>query len=129
MRYSRFNTPAYHVWVEARPSFSGKGKRVYYDAVRASARSTIPSPITESDVEIEIAYSTAIKLAERLDADNVNKPTLDALKGIAYLDDSQVRHVQTTVFDRSQHREVNGRVEHIARLFFTPHDHVILIQI
>lgn len=129
MRHARIDTPAYDVWVEARPSFNGKGKEVYYEAVRNAAREQIKSPIVSPDIEVEIIYSTAIAQAKRLDADNVNKPTLDALKGVAYIDDSQVRHADSTLFDRGTVGQVNGRVEHIGRLFYTPHPHVVLIRI
>lgn len=129
MRHARIDTPAYLVWVEARPSFNGKGKDVYYDAVKKASREVIQSPITSPDIEIENIYSTAVKQAERLDADNVNKPTLDALKGVAYHDDSQVRHVEATLFDRATVDQVHGHVEHIGRLLYTRHPHVVLIKI
>jgi hypothetical protein len=129
MRHRRIDTPAYLVWVEARPSMNGKGKDVYYVAVKRAAREVIQTPISSQDIEIENIYSTAVKPAERLDADNVNKPTLDALKGVAYGDDSQVRHVEATLFDRNTVDEVHGRVEHIGRLFYTTHPHVVLIRI
>jgi Endodeoxyribonuclease RusA len=64
-----------------------------------------------------------------MDADNIQKPTLDALQGVAYVNDAQVRHVDSTVFDRNDVGVVNGRVEHIGRLFYTPHPHVVLIRI
>jgi Holliday junction resolvase RusA-like endonuclease len=115
--------------VEARPSFSGKGKEAYYRAVKTAALEEIRSPITTSDIEIEIIYSTSTKAAERLDTDNVNKPTLDALKGVAYIDDGQVRHVESTLFDKARVGQVNGRVEHIGRLFYSQHPHVVLIRI
>src|SRR5262245_1309941 len=117
MRHARINTPAYLVWVEARPSFSGKGKEAYYEAVKRAARAEIQIPISSSDVEIEIVYSTAVKPEERMDTDNVQKPTLDALCGIAYKDDRQVRHAESTVFDRNNMgARIEGRVEHIGRL-------------
>jgi hypothetical protein len=93
MRHARIDAPAYVLWVEAPPSFSGK--RIYYEAVKKAPCSEIESPIAASDIEVEIIYSTAIKQAERMDTDNVQKPTLDALKGVAYDDDAQVRHVDT----------------------------------
>jgi len=37
MRHVRIDTPAHHVWVEARPTFNGKGKDAYYAAVKAAA--------------------------------------------------------------------------------------------
>lgn len=129
MRHARNDTTAYHLWVEARPSFNGKGKEAYYRAVQQAARAVIQAPITASDIEVEITYSTAIAPSERMDADNIQKPTLDALSGVAYEDDRQVRHAQATVFDRAALDEVKGRVEHLGRLFYTPHPHVVLIRI
>src|SRR5439155_12728238 len=89
----------------------------------------IATPIAASDIEVEIIYSTAITPAQRIDTDNIQKPTLDALKGIAYLDDRQVRHADSTLFDRNTVGQVNGRVEHIGRLFYTHVPHVVLIRI
>ena len=73
-------------------------------------RAEIASPIETSDIEVEIIHSTAVKQAERMDTDNIQKPTLDALKGIAYADDAQVSHVDATLFDRNSVGQVNGRV-------------------
>jgi Holliday junction resolvase RusA-like endonuclease len=131
MKYNRFETPAYLIWVEQRPSMStkSKGKQLYFDAVRVAAQRAIASPIKTNDIEIEIVYATNQKKEERKDTDNVNKPTLDALKGVAYGDDSQVRSVTCTVFDRNLSSTVNGRVEHIGRLFYSNKPHVILIMI
>jgi Holliday junction resolvase RusA-like endonuclease len=84
----------------------GKGKQVYYDAVRAEARREIANPITSDDIEIEIAYATSEKRGKRKDADNVNKPTLDAFEGVAYLNDRQVRSVTSTIFDKNMPRSV-----------------------
>ena len=129
MQHNRSETPAYVIWVEARPTSKGKGKSVYYEAVEQAAKRAIVSPIGAGDIELDVAYSTTTPLAIRLDVDNVNKPTLDALKGIAYADDSQVRSVRTTIFDRSADPEIHGQVEHMGRLFYSPHDHVVLIRV
>src|SRR5438105_15823281 len=101
MQYSRSETPVYMIWVEQRPSSSGKGKQAYFKAVECSARQEIDTPITTSDIEVEIVYCTSTQKSRRIDADNVNKPTLDALKGVAYFDDAQVRSVRSTLFDRN----------------------------
>jgi len=37
MRHARIDTPAHHVWVEARPAFNGNGKDAYYAVVKAAA--------------------------------------------------------------------------------------------
>ena len=129
MRHTRIQTPAHLVWVEHRPSNSGTGKATYFAAVKAAATAEIGRPITANDIDVEVVYSTTRKAAERLDADNVNKPTLDALKGVAYTDDAQVRSATATVFDRHASSTVSGRVEHMGRLFYSPHSDVVLIMI
>ena len=129
MRHVRARTPAYLVWVEHRPTASRKGKAAYQDAVRMAAARGIAAPITVPDVEIELVYSTHVKRAERMDADNVNKPTLDALKGVAYIDDSQVRSVTSTLFDRNVSHQVAGRVEHMGSLFHSAAPDVVLIMV
>jgi Holliday junction resolvase RusA-like endonuclease len=129
MRHRRFEIPCYEVWVEARPTFNGRGKEAYYAAVKKAAGEVIHEPILANDVEIETIYSTTQDPGQRMDADNVNKPTLDALKGIAYRDDAQVRDAKVTMFDRASEREVSGRVEHIVRLSQTSQPHVLLIRV
>lgn len=129
MKYKRSDTPAYLIWVERRPTNNGKGKKAYYDAVRQAAQAEIDSPITTDDIEIEIIYTTDIKKAERKDVDNVNKPTLDALEGVAYQNDHQVRSVSCTLFDKNRPATVSGHVEQMNRLFYSDKPHVILIMI
>ena len=126
MQHSRSETPAYLIWVEQRPSNSGKGKEAYFKAVERSARQEIDQPITANDIEVEIVYCASVKKGQRIDADNVNKPTLDALKGVAYLDDGQVRSVRSTLFDKNLPATVSGRVEHMGRLFYSNQKHMVL---
>ncbi len=130
MKYKRSGFPAYLIWVEQRPTMSGKGKRAYYEAVQQAAKREIDRPITTDDIEVEIVYVTDVNKAVRKDADNVNKPTLDALKGVAYQDDQQVRSVSCTLFDKNHHPStVSGRVEQLGRLFYSDKSHVVLIMI
>lgn len=129
MQHSRSETPIYMIWVEQRPSSSGKGKQAYFKAVECSARQEINTPITTNDIEVEIVYCTSTQKSQRIDADNVNKPTLDALKGVAYLDDAQVRSVRSTLFDRNLPATVSGRVEHMGQLFYANQEHMVLIMI
>jgi Holliday junction resolvase RusA-like endonuclease len=129
LKHNRHETPAYLIWVEERPTMKGKGKQVYYDAVRAEARREIANPITSDDIEIEIAYATSEKRGKRKDADNVNKPTLDAFEGVAYLNDRQVRSVTSTIFDKNMPLKIGGQVEYMGRLFYSNKPHVLLIMI
>jgi len=129
MKHSRSDTPAYLIWVEQRPTVKGQGKQVYIKAVRHAASNEIAGPIKTDDIEVQIVYATNNKRGERMDADNVIKPTLDALKSIAYNDDCQVRSVDCVVFDKNRASTVNGRVEHIGRLFYSCKPHVVLLMI
>lgn len=129
MRHTRIQTPAHVIWVEHRPSNSGKGKTSYCDAVRVEATAEVGTAITASDIEVNIVYSTDRKPLTRLDADNVSKPTLDALKGVAYADDRQVRSVTSSIFDRTVNNVVDGKVEHLGKLFYSPKPDVVLIMI
>ncbi len=128
MKHNQSETPAYLVWVEERPTTS-RGKKMYYTAVQTAARSEIASPITTNDIEIEIAYVTDIPKDVRMDADNVIKPTLDALEGVAYLNDRQVRSVRSTIFDKNSQLKIDTRVEYIGRLFYSRKSHALLIKI
>lgn len=129
MKHRRSKTPAYLIWVEQRPTKDGKGKQAYFEAVWEAARSEIDRPIITADIEVEIVYSTDVRKGERMDADNVSKSTLDALKGVAYDDDSQVRSATSTLFDRHQPSNISGLVEHMSRLFYSGKPHVVLIMI
>jgi hypothetical protein len=85
--------------------------------------------IQGNDVEIEIVYSTSISEGARTDIDKIIKPTLDALQGVVYTDDRQVRSVSATVFDKNIESLMAGRVEHIGRLFYSNEETVVLISV
>lgn len=83
--------PVYGFFVHQRPTYnSPAGKVAYYAALQESARREIDRPIEAHDVEVEILYVTR-EPRQAIDVDALGKPTLDALKGIAYIDDAQVR--------------------------------------
>jgi len=98
-------------------------------AVKAVAEKEIHTPMVTDDIEVEIIYSTTVSGGMRADVDNIIKPTLDALVGVAFDDDKRVRSVTATVFDRTRGYVVDGRVEHMGTLFYTSEKHVILISI
>lgn len=129
MRHHRHDVPAHLVWVYARPSFRNKGKEAYYAAVGEAARQEICSPIEANDIEVELLYSTDVSEGIRSDIDNVIKPTLDALKGIAFDDDRQVRSVTATLFDKNKKNTLAGMVDHIQKLFYSNVPHVVLVSI
>jgi hypothetical protein len=98
-------------------------------AVKESATAHIATPIRSSDIEIEISYASRIRRSIRADVDNLIKPTLDALKGAAYLDDCQVRSVTASLFDLNEHHVVDGRVEYMGQLFYSGRSDVLLIAV
>jgi len=69
-------------------SFRTQAATSYKRRIRRIARGVFPSP-TSSPVEISIDYFHSSP--RRFDLDNLAKCIIDALSGIAYLDDKQVR--------------------------------------
>ena len=126
IRHHRHDTPSYLIFVNHQPNLR-KHKQQYISAVRSEGRRIIPTPIVANDIEVEIIYSTSISAGSRADVDNITKPTLDALVGIGFTDDRQVRSVTSTLFDKNKGSIVDGRVEHMGQLFFTEDKHVVLI--
>ena len=102
--------PVYGFWVYQRPTRnSPAGYRAYVAALQGAARDEIDRPIEANDVEVEILYVTRDPRGA-LDVDNLGKPTLDALKGVAYIDDRQVRAVRIAKFDKTQPAQISGRI-------------------
>lgn len=93
--------PVYQLFIYERPTSSGKGKQSYIEAVKAEARRRIDKVIEANDVELSVLYSSKRPRMIRADVDNILKPTLDALCGLAYGDDRQVRAVATRLIDRT----------------------------
>ena len=111
VRHRRFDTPIYQIWVHHQPKQKRRSKQMYIERVRSAADAVIDKPIAASDVEVEILYSTQADKGIRADIDNVIKPTLDGLKGVAYADDAQVRSVTATLLDRTKDNFHSGLVE------------------
>lgn len=78
----------YRLWIAGTPkSRQSSTFQRYRDSIQQVARREFASPLN-GPVEVEVVF--ADRGVPRPDADNVLKPILDALKGIAYHDDSQV---------------------------------------
>ncbi|SRR5258706_10979092 len=91
---ARYPNPVFRIWVEGRPqSFQKRGALSRYtERIRHAARSVVPRPTESRRVDIEIWFKASH--FGRSDVDNVIKPVLDALNGIVYHDDRQVRSVR-----------------------------------
>ena len=95
MTTRRKREPTHLIWVGARPkSAQGKGKSRYIELIKGAAQEVIKEPLKNYGIKVEICYPTDGTI--RQDVDNVIKPILDALIGIAYIDDSQIMSVKVT---------------------------------
>ena len=117
MEYVEKGFPVYGFCVQKRPSIgSKKAKKDYQSAVEEVARKHIDTPITSADVEVELFYALSDPRIN-VDVDNVAKPTLDALKDIAYRDDRQVQAIRVVRFDLTKPMRISGRIGPVNALF------------
>jgi Holliday junction resolvase RusA-like endonuclease len=86
--------PRYSLWIEGRPLSSAARKfKGYVARIQAEARRQVQGrePLKSKRIDIEIIFVTR----QPGDVDNKAKRILDALKGIVYHDDDQVRSVKS----------------------------------
>ena len=87
--------PRYSLWIKGSPlsSQSDKSKAKFYvERIKAEARKQVQGPpLSSTRIDVEIIFATR----ETGDVDNKPKRILDALKGIVYHDDEQVRSVKS----------------------------------
>ncbi len=94
MRYIR-TIPEYRVVVPGRAvSLRSTHAKTYKESVRNIAQRIFSSPPSDQAVEVRIDYFHTSR--RRFDMDNIAKCLLDALNGIAYKDDQQVRLQSST---------------------------------
>ncbi|OGW38316.1 MAG: hypothetical protein A2Y97_08905 [Nitrospirae bacterium RBG_13_39_12] len=131
LRHRRIDLPSYLFVVYERPSsLQRRGNtQQYKDAVRKEATKHIASPIFSDDVEIEICWVTRVREGIRADIDNIIKPTLDALVGIAFDDDKRVRSVTSTLIDRKKDNTLSAYVEDLGPLIYINKDDAVQIAI
>jgi Holliday junction resolvase RusA-like endonuclease len=79
-------------------SYKAKNKS-YQSAIKHFTALKIPTPLTESRLQVKIDYFFNMD-NHRVDSDNLSKNVLDALKGVAYIDDNQVEEKISTIHDR-----------------------------
>jgi Holliday junction resolvase RusA-like endonuclease len=133
-RHRREDVPAYLFMAYERPvSLQAKGpsKRRFMSLVARIAREKISDPIATNDIEVQICWATQSRPGIGSDLDNIIKPIIDALKGIAYHDDKQVRSVVAALFDL-QHKTpiaLAGYVEDIQPLLYSGREDAVLIAI
>lgn len=82
--------PEYRLVIPGRArSFRSTKATIYKRIVRKIARRIFSKPVSDQRIEVLIDYFHASQ--RRLDMDNIAKCILDALNGVAYVDDQQVR--------------------------------------
>jgi hypothetical protein len=129
MRPRKSGKPAYDLLVfERHRELDAKGSRAYREAVADAARKLIPAPIESADVFVEIFYSTQAG-APQADIVEIIKPTLEALKGIAFLDETQIQSVTASVFDPSQHLTPSRGGAQLGPFLVSAVRHALLIRI
>ena len=103
--------PEYRLWIDGTPkSRQSSTFQRYRDSIQHVARQQFPVPLN-GRLEVEVVF--ADKHHTRPDTDNVLKPIMDALKGIAYLDDSQVISAKAHLLPVDDTlRTVNGQPHH-----------------
>jgi Holliday junction resolvase RusA-like endonuclease len=111
--------PAFRIWIPGVPkSLQSKGsKEDYVQKIREAAKSVVPRPTKSPRVDIEIFFIS--KRTMRADVDNVIKPILDALIGVVYMDDKQVRSVRAVAIPTDDAVHLTGRmpIKTLERLF------------
>jgi hypothetical protein len=121
-------TPLYTLVVEQRPSSGSKlGKAAYSAAVQEVARREILVPLEADDLEVEILYVSRTGI--NIDLDNIIRPTLNALTGIAYKDDRQVRSLRAARFDTKKPMRLRGSGHVTDALFKEGAEHRVVVLI
>ena len=103
--------PRFRIWIEGKPQSSHKNAAAlarYKASIRKVASTVVSKPIRSPRVDIEIWFYASH--LSRADVDNVIKPVLDALNGVAYQDDRQVRSVRVVAFPKDDHIGIPGWV-------------------
>jgi hypothetical protein len=132
LRHLQENVPAYRIWLPECPRLQGKGRAAYCAALKQGALEQIAAPITSNDVEIGLLYATQARDGVRADVDNILKPTLDALKNAAYVDDRQVRAVSSRLFTEMPNPVVfdgPGGIDLTETFLKSSHDHFVIVSI
>ena len=131
-RYTRSDQFVYQFVVHEKPLSSQGNKKhlkAYKKRIREIANRSMESVINSDDVEIEITWSTVDRIGVRSDIDNIIKPIIDSLVGVAFDDDKQVRTVIATNFDKTKAPMINCYIEDYKDVFLSSKVNTILVTI
>jgi Holliday junction resolvase RusA-like endonuclease len=91
------SSPEYRIVIPGKAeSFRSPKSGDYKTVIREAAKCTFAEPIIGDTVEVRLDYFHLNR--RRMDMDNIAKCVLDALNGIAYVDDRQVRLQAATAY-------------------------------
>jgi len=107
--------PRLSLWIDGRPKSQRTRAPVWYvAALQAAARKQLQGgPFSSSTIDVEIIYATRGAV---LDVDNALKRILDALKGIVYDSDAQIRAVKSVGLRLDQGFRARGSPDVYKRL-------------
>jgi crossover junction endodeoxyribonuclease RusA len=109
--------PRYRIWVPGAPRSAQGGSRTrYVEGIRAAAREVVRTVLRTGRIDLEVWFVSDSGV--RPDVDNVLKPIMDALKGVVYEDDRQVRSVRVVALPSDDAYGIAGStpVDVLARL-------------
>jgi len=100
--------PLLSIWIRGTPkSLQAGTHRDYTARIRASAAKQIQRPLNTNRIDIDVIFSAKVGTV-RADVDNVAKPILDALKGVVYKDDKQVRSIRVAALPQGEAVSLRG---------------------
>ena len=92
-----YSNPEYRLVIPGRAfSFRSPKAAAYKELIRSIAMKTFSKPLSKANIEVRIDYFHIHR--RRIDIDNAAKCILDALNGLAYHDDAQVRIQQANAY-------------------------------
>ena len=90
----------FRFWVPGKPeSFRVPAARDFKSRVAAAAGAVFRTPLSEQNLEIRIDHFHQLDRAA--DMDNIAKAVMDALNGVAYVDDKQVKRQSSEQIGRA----------------------------
>ena len=121
----------YTICIKEKPlSLQGTSKFIknYKNRIIAEAKKNIANPINK-DIGIEITWTSDENKGRRSDLDNIIKPIIDALIGIAYNDDKQIRTIVANYYDRNKSHKIGLNMQDFIYSFFQQEGNVVVIRI
>jgi Holliday junction resolvase RusA-like endonuclease len=125
---TRFTHAVEHRFVVPGRAVSFRSARAawYKKHVRAIALAVFPKTPPRQEVEVFLDYFHALR--RRVDVDNITKCVLDALNGIAYVDDQQVLHQYSRAYNLAEPLFViGGPVDLVKPL--AKHDEYLFVRV